>query len=463
MKKQFLAIIGIVLSAAVSIFAESSQIFDGQASIVLGLLFFAIFFWVANIFDDYVVALIMGAGWVILAKIPFATAFSIFSSQIWWLVLSALAMGTAFAKSGLLYRCNVYILNKLPETYLGRLIGIFLSGIIICPLIPSVIGKVSLAGRFVSGLSAQMDLKPESNISAGLFYSMYLGFILAGPFFLTGSATNFVILEMIPDSNPVKITWMTWFIYSLPGLILMMTAGFIYIYIKFAPADLKEFPTGTSKKSNELGPMSKKEKLAAVYLIITMILWIGEPLHKIPASLITISGMVMMLMSGIIDKKDFEEKSRLGFLIFFGITMNIAAIFDYTGISPTIAQIILPSIKTILENPYVFIAILVPVVFVLRFIFVSYNSLIIILMLVLVPISSTAGIHPWALGTIIHLASQSVWFLRYQNQVHNLAFNISGAMTSTKQDSKTSFYFMALTFVVILISTFYWKFTGLIQ
>ncbi len=463
MKKHIIALTGITISIMISVISNDTQIFDKQASIILGLLFFAIFFWVADILEDYIVALIMGAGWVILAKIPFETAFSIFSSRTWWLVLSALAMGTAFSKSGLLHRCSLYILNKLPKNYTGRLIGIFLSGIIICPLIPSVIGKVSLAGRFVSSISDQMDLRPRSDMSAGLFYSMYLGFILAGPFFMTGSATNFVILEMIPDDNPIRITWTSWFIFSLPALVLMMMAGFIYIYKKFTPSDLTKLTAGTTEKIGDMGPMSRKEKLTALYLIITMLFWIGEPLHKIPASLVTISGMILMLISGIIDKKDFEEKSRLGFLVFFGITMNIATVFDYTGISPAIAEIILPSIKSILGNPYIFIAALIPVVFILRFMFVSYNSLIIILMLILVPVSSAAGIHPWVTGTVIHLASQSVWFLRYQNQVHNLAFNISGSMTTRTQDLKASLYFMAITSAIILICVFYWKFTGLIQ
>ena len=102
-----------------------------QSIVILGLLVLSVVFWLFQIWDDYLVSLMMAAGWVILAKIPFGVAFSTFSSTTWWNVFCALVLGVAFSKSGLLERIALKMLYIMPKGFVGQTLGLVLSGILV--------------------------------------------------------------------------------------------------------------------------------------------------------------------------------------------------------------------------------------------------------------------------------------------------------------------------------------------
>ncbi|MDP3058787.1 MAG: sodium:calcium symporter, partial [bacterium] len=66
-----------------------------KAMQLLGLLVWAIIYWIGHVLDEYVVALIMAVGWVALNIVPFETAFATFHSKTWWLMVGALGLASA--------------------------------------------------------------------------------------------------------------------------------------------------------------------------------------------------------------------------------------------------------------------------------------------------------------------------------------------------------------------------------
>ncbi len=461
--RKLTAILGIISGIYIALFFDHPQLTD-QSLIVLSLLVTAIAFWISNIIEDYIVSLLMAVGWVSIADIPFEIAFAVFASSTWWMVLAALGLGAAVAKSGLLHRLGIKMLMTLPANFFGQTLGLFISGVVFCPAIPSVIGKVAISSRFVHGMAESLGLEKGSSHSAGLFFVMYLGFALAAPLYLTGSATNFLILELIPGEVSKQIDWLTWFVYSLPVSVFLLGIGYLTLFLIFKPADeLKPSKEYLVKQLKELGPMSRKEKFTTLILILTLFFWITEMFHGIPAVLIAISGMSILIIYNVIDRSDVHSKIPWSFLIFFGITMNVGRVFEYVQLDHAVGETVTAILGPYIESPVIFLTFLVITVYVLRYIFVSYNALLVITLLVLVPITGENTMNPWLIGLIILYACQAVWTLRYQNQVFNIAFYGAGGMVTAKQSLKTSLIFMAITLASVLMSIPYWRFLGVLE
>ena len=55
-----------------------------------------------------------------------------------------MVLGAAVAHSGLLKRLTLLVMKAFPGTYLGQLLGITISGVVISPLIPSGTARLAL-------------------------------------------------------------------------------------------------------------------------------------------------------------------------------------------------------------------------------------------------------------------------------------------------------------------------------
>jgi len=89
---QIMSVLGLVLGLTVAWLSPPAGL-TAQAMWALGLLVWAICSWVGQVFDDYVVALLMAVGWVALGIVPLEVAFATFHSRTWWLLVGALGLG----------------------------------------------------------------------------------------------------------------------------------------------------------------------------------------------------------------------------------------------------------------------------------------------------------------------------------------------------------------------------------
>ena len=139
----------------------------------LALLAWAVTCWAADLMEDYMVAVAMGAGWIVCHVVPVDVALACFSSSSWWMMVGALCIGVAVSESGLLRRAALLTLRALPQSFAGQTAGLILAGIPLGPAIPTVTGKSAMAAPFVLGISEAMGIKDRSRHSTGLFMAMF--------------------------------------------------------------------------------------------------------------------------------------------------------------------------------------------------------------------------------------------------------------------------------------------------
>jgi len=430
----------------------------------LGLLAWAICAFVGQVYDDYIVALIMAVGWIVLGIVPLEIAFATFHSRTWWLLVGALGLGAGVARSGLLKRSTLLMLRLMPPSYLGQTLALFLTGVVFCPAIPSVTAKVSITGKFIPGLAGAMGFGERSKESAGLFLAMYLGFVLAAPMYMTATSTNLFLIELLPPLEVSRMSWGFWLTAALPPVLFAAMLGYLALLMLFQPKG----PASADRavvvaELQALGPLTRPEKVILLVLLLALILWITEGWHGQQPAAVALAALTVLLATGTVDRKTFHTEIGWSSLIFLGIILNLGQVFPRLGIDKFLGAELLPLLGPLAENSLLFTALLMACTFLLRFVMVSINALLAILMLILTPVAAAAGMSAWALGMVIHLAAHGVFVMHYQNIVYAVGCEAAeGKAISVSDGAKFSLIFTGITVLAVLAALPYWRWLGLL-
>ncbi|MGE5545069.1 MAG: SLC13 family permease, partial [Bacillota bacterium] len=272
-------IIGIIILLVMVIMEPASGL-THPAMIGLGIFFCAVVFWIFEVFTDYVTALLMCAAWAGTGIVPFKTAFAQFSSDTWFLLVAAFGLGVAVARSGLLNRVSLKIMELFPATFKGQTAALVAAGNLIGPMIPSVTAKCAMAAPFAKGISDKMGYKPDSKGAAGLFGAMFLGFGISGPAFLSASFMCYTIKGLLPPAVQAQMTWGAWAVNALPWTLVVALLGYFVIQLLYRPEqDVQVDKQYIKQQIADLGPMTRNEKIVSIVLVACLLLWMTERVH----------------------------------------------------------------------------------------------------------------------------------------------------------------------------------------
>ena len=200
----------------------------------LGTLLAAVILWISNAFEDYIVALMLLASWILLDIVPPKVALEGFSHESWFFVIAALGSGAAVAKSGLLRRLAMQILRRVPITaYKSHSFLLFASGLLITPLLPTGKARVVVALPVSQAIAKAAGLPNRSNGSAALALSTMAGFSHMSFVFLTGAESCLLGWNLLPEPAKGEFGWLAWLIAALPAGIFVFLFVFCSIQLIF--------------------------------------------------------------------------------------------------------------------------------------------------------------------------------------------------------------------------------------
>src|SRR5450830_201110 len=153
------AVVGIALALAIGFMNPPEGLTRG-AMWSLGLLAWAVVYWATKVFPDYVTGIIMVVIWIVGLKVPANVALGAFSTSTMWLLMSALVFAAALIKTGLAKRISLWLLKVLPHSYRGQVLGTLLTGIVLSPVVPNGIAKVTMLGPISMDMAEQSGYGP---------------------------------------------------------------------------------------------------------------------------------------------------------------------------------------------------------------------------------------------------------------------------------------------------------------
>lgn len=431
----------------------------------VALLAWAVICWAANLMDDYMVAVAMAVGWLVFQVVPSDIAFACFSTSSWWMMVGALGLGVAVSESGLLRRAALLSLRALPPTFAGQTAGLILAGLPLGPALPTVTGKATMAAPFVLGISEAMGLEDRSDHSTGLYMSMFAGFALMGPLFMTGTVTNFVLLAVLPEELRASITWGSWFLTYLPTIAVLLITFWLGVLLICRPKRVTTLSREyLDQEIRDLGPLGRKEKTTLGTIAATLLLWMTQPWHGVDPAVVALAGVVFLSVSGVLDRAAFQEKISWTGLIYVGFTLNLSEVLPYLGVDTWLGSKLQPLFALLAGHPSLFFLVLMLVVFVMRQFVISDFAVVTLMVLVLSPVATAAGISPWTIGIASHLMVQSVWILPFQSDVYLVSHQAAqNRLCGQRKATLLSLVASACTVLAILVSIPYWRYLGLVR
>ncbi len=322
-------LVSIIVSFGLS-YLLYDPLFNEAQVYVLFLLFLAVGLWVTEAIPPFAVGLLV-FGFLIFAmnayyskvdpenvKIYYMKYVNAWSNSVIWLMLGGFFMAEAMKKTEL-----DKLVFKISVSKFGTSPRFILLGLMLTTAIFSMImSNTATTAMMVASVLPFLD-KPDNDpafvkaILIGIAGAASIG----GMGTLIGSPPNAIAVEAL-NHHGIQVGFLEWMIVGFP-ISLILTGIFWFLltkkYIKNNTPIKVELDENdktnissienSDKKTVEITDKIKvlKKRVVLIVLVITLILWLTEKLHNIPASVISLLPIIFLTMLGIIKAADVRK------------------------------------------------------------------------------------------------------------------------------------------------------------
>lgn len=415
----------------------------------------AICLWATDFLPGNIVAMMLPIAYILAGVGKPEVILKSWSTPMGWLTIGGLVMGLILNHTGLAKRIALWSLLRAKGSFFLLLWGLMVVGVLITPLVPSVLSKSILMMIICMGICDAVGFEPKSRQAATVMLVGLMGIASPRLGFYTGGGDITLPLEIM-NSLGVTVTWGGYFAQNfIPSVLYSaLIVGMIILIMRpKTEANLKDY---VEREYEALGPVSSREKRALGFFVLLVVLLFTDRYHGISP------GWIMMVLAflsfmpglGIVDRKQFDTM-KLGSVFFVVGCMAIGVGAQATGLDKILSAAMLPllqgqselftTLSTYLASVGLKFA-LTPVAAASTF------------TAPLVDIAHTLGINPHGMMyTFIYGLDQSI--LPYENAVYILYFatgyiSLKDFVTVTSVKAVLTILFLAA------VCYPYWRLTG---
>ncbi|MCE2716289.1 MAG: SLC13 family permease [Pseudomonadota bacterium] len=477
--EEYLSVIGWLLSIVVPTIVYFFIVSTGttqEIAIFSAILSAAIIMWIFKLVREYLPGILVVITCASLGLVPTNVVLAGFSSETFIMVFSVLVITVLIARSNLISRFMLNLLKKVPKETIWYDAVFFMSFAFLTPLIPSVISRTHLVGKFAANVLDMFGVRKHEACVVGTVTSCFFGASLFSNTFLSASLMNFIILALLPLQEQLQFQLMGWAKASIVALIVMLVAysiGYLILQrILFKDRQLvskgnqskqsitQEQNQLIDKQLKSLGPISKDEWLSMATLAAFFIGMITFPYHKISPAWIAFSLVYMLLAFNIITREELLSKIDWPFLLFMASIIGISAVINYFNISELISSGLRGYIFD--DSPGFLFTFFVLVTILVRF-FLPIGATITLLIPVFITLSGLYGVTAWA-ACFTCLMVTDMWFFKYQCIFYTPMTDVlDEAGISYEEKNFQAFNIMAniVRIIGIVASFYYWRWISL--
>ena len=367
-------------------------------------------------------------------------------------------MGEMLTNCGLTTRLSYKCMLITGDSFLRVLIGIMLAGIVLAPLIPTVLGKSAIIFLVGSGICQTLKIDPESKESAAIMMICLFSVTAPSYGFLTGCAQIPLAVQLMQSVSPVKITWVEYMYHNLVPAIIYSIISFYSVLLVLKPQKIEGIRKIVQENYSKLGPITVSEKKAIVLLVIILILLVGESVHGINAAwcMILIAGLTFVPGIDLMDSKSFD---KIGFslLYFLAGAMSIGSVAASIGIATEMANV---AVGFLSENQPLIHLLFSYLLSVTAVLFLTPTTGLAAMSVPLTEISLSIGADPRIMLYSFFFGSD-MYFMPYQYGVVLLL--VSFKRVALKYLMQTLFVkFLLSTLILLPLAFAYWHLLGLL-
>lgn len=433
-----------------------------EAMRAMGILLWAVGWWVTRVVPEYMTGLMMCTLWVGFHTAKFTTAFSVFSTGAWWIMMAAFGMGAVATKVGLIRRIALYVLTLFPSSFNGQIVGLICAGTAVSPFIPSQTAKGAMSTPLALAISDTLGIERKTPPAAALIVANFIGFNIMGHIFLSGSFSHYTLLNVLPAEYQ-NVSWGNWLLWALPWGLTMATGMAIGLMLLYKPKQKLVLPPGFARQElQRLGPMGKTERSVMIIISLCLLFWVFEWLHGIPSSVVALTGLSALIGFNFLTTQDFRNGIDWPSMVLVGCVLNMAAVLKALKVDIFLSHVLQGNVAMLSGAAVILLVTVVAAVYLIRFVFINMTSLTSIMCLVLVPLVLPLGYHPWIILFVVY-SSANVFLIPYMSTQYMAAQGgVRWEMAKHSDVFKGAVLFQVVALIGVVISVPWWKMLGLL-
>ena len=422
--------------------------------------------WLFGLVPEYVPPLFAALAVILLDVAPAEQALSGFRSESFFMCLSVFGIGALMVTSGLTYRFSLWILGHVPATPLGYSCSLFGIGAVLSPIIPSVVGRVSIISPFLMELIVISKAGPKDRLANRLIYSLTAGASIFVPLFLTASVANLVIYGLLDPQTQFAFDWLSWLYAASVFGVLVLVAYLLVSAVVFRGARQFAIPRRTIRQQRQLlGPVSTTE-WAAILAVSAMTFGIlTEPLHQIDVPWVALAIFVTLMLVGSLRREAIRAQIDWPVLVYIGAIVGWVPIAASTGLDDVIVSHLTWLGDYMTSDFPLFILLLSGLILLVR-LALPTGVTVVLFATALFPLAIAQGISLWLIGFIILAVAdtfvfpyQSSYFLKLKN---DLSARGLAAVCDERRIIAANIVMLVLRIAAIFGSLVFWHHLGLI-
>lgn len=266
------------------------------------------------------------------------------------------------------------------------------------------------------------------------------------------------------------MSWFGWLSATWLWGIIILVGMYFFLRFYYDPKDKTEKENKLSKEEknkaiNEriaaLGPISRKEIITAVILVISMVLWMTEKYHGMATVTVTLLAFCALAICGLFTTMDFMTKVAWPLIIMVGAILGLTSVMSYVGINDWISAYLGPVILKFASNPYVLVTVVYLISAGLWMLFINMVTTMMVITAVFTPIAATVGINPFVPIFVAMIAAQ-LWVWKAQSSSLLAGLGVMGDRVDHSQTVPSAIAWFFIDFVACIASIPVWHMIGFI-
>ena len=298
-----------------------------------------------------------------VANASLGWALSGFSNGTVWLIFGAFMFALGYEKTGLGRRIALLLVRAMGRKTLTLGYAVMVADAVLAPFTPSNTARSGgTIFPVIRNLPPLYDSEPNDpsarRIGSYIMWTAIATTCVTSSMFLTALAPNLLAAELIRKTVKVDLSWMQWFTAVAPAGIVLLLAVPLLTYVLYPPEVKQgtEVPAWAADELRKMGPLSRREWVLGVLVLVALALWIfaDDYVNPTTAALMVIA---LMLVTRVVSWDDMlaneqawntfawfatlvslaDGLSKTGFVKWFADMMS----HHMSGFSPTLAAVIL--------------------------------------------------------------------------------------------------------------------------
>lgn len=236
-----------------------------------------------------------GSDYIIQARAPVEIYLDTWTSNVVWLLLGGFFLAKGMQEAGLDRSLFAFTLRRFGQRPEDLLIGLMF----VTALGSMVMSNTATTAMMISSILPLVHLLGRgSGFSVALLTGIPAAATVGGIGTIIGSTPNAIAIAALQDRGH-SVTFLGWMMVGFPLALLLVYAFYRYLcrrlHLGDEPLDLGGLDTGAGAPADPF-----KRRAVLVTLVLTIGLWLTEPLHGIPVAATSAVPIVLLTLTQVI-------------------------------------------------------------------------------------------------------------------------------------------------------------------